>query len=69
MESSKVGIVIKGIPMYNNSGSTSSRSRRELHHYMIYVRMTDVTVEAAMRKMERKINLLMKVFDELDHEM
>ena len=31
--------------------------------------MVDVTVEGAMTEMEKKINFLMKVFDEGDHEI
>ena len=35
----------------------------------MFVMMANVTVEGAMAEMERKINLLMKVVDERDHEI
>ncbi|KAA0054645.1 ty3-gypsy retrotransposon protein [Cucumis melo var. makuwa] len=34
-----------------------------------FVMMADVTVEASMAEMERKINFLMKVVEERDHEI
>ncbi|KAA0026262.1 ty3-gypsy retrotransposon protein [Cucumis melo var. makuwa] len=61
MESSKVGIVIKENPLYDNSDSTSSKLKKEAHPDVISVMMADITVEAAMAEMERKVNFLMKL--------
>ena len=69
MESPKTGIVIKGIPLYDNYDFSSSRSRRESHPYVIFVKMADATAEAATTEMERIINILMKVINEWDHEI
>ena len=43
--------------------------QRERHTDVMFVVMADVTVEVAMAEIERKINLLMKVVDERDHEI
>ncbi|KAA0046723.1 ty3-gypsy retrotransposon protein [Cucumis melo var. makuwa] len=64
MESSKAGIVIKKNPLYDNSDSASSKSKMKAHLNVMSVMMADVTTEVAMAKMERKINLLMKVIEE-----
>ena len=69
MESPKVGIVIKENHLYNDPDSTSSRSQKEAYPNVMSVMMADVTVEAAMAEMERKINLLIKVVDEQDHKI
>ncbi|KAA0060210.1 ty3-gypsy retrotransposon protein [Cucumis melo var. makuwa] len=69
MESPKARIVIKENPLYDNSDSVSSKSKRKAHPDMMAVMMADVIAEAAMEKMERKINLLMKVVEERDHEI
>lgn len=69
MESPKAGIVIKENPLYNDYDSASSRSLKEAHPDVMSVMMADVAVETAMAEMERKINLLMKVVDERDHEI
>ena len=45
-------------------------SRREKYQAdVMFVMMLDVTVEAAMIQMERKINFLMKVIDEWDNKI
>ncbi|KAA0043519.1 ty3-gypsy retrotransposon protein [Cucumis melo var. makuwa] len=64
MESPKTGIVLKENPLYDNSDSASSKSKKEAHPNVIFVMMADITVEAAMAEMERKINFLMKVMEE-----
>ncbi|KAA0052803.1 retrotransposon gag protein [Cucumis melo var. makuwa] len=69
MDSSKVGIVIKENPLYDNSYSDSSKLKKEAHPNVMSVMMTDITAEAAMVEMKRKINLLMKVVEERDHEI
>ncbi|KAA0060617.1 ty3-gypsy retrotransposon protein [Cucumis melo var. makuwa] len=69
MESSKAGIVIKENPLYDNSDSTFSKSKKEAHPDMMSVMMVDITVEAAMSEMERKVNFLMKVVEKQDHEI
>ena len=69
MEPSKDEIFIKKNPLYDNSDSAFSKSKREAHSDVMFVMMVDVTVEAAMTKIERKINLLMEVVDERDHEI
>ena len=69
MESPKAGIVIQENPLYNDSDFASSRSQKEAHPDVMSVIMVYVTVEATMAKMERKINLQMKVVDEQDHEI
>ncbi|KAA0032550.1 ty3-gypsy retrotransposon protein [Cucumis melo var. makuwa] len=69
MMSSKVGIVIKKNPSYDNTDSTSYKSKKKAHPDVMFVMMVDITTEAAMAEMERKINLLMKVVKERDHEI
>ncbi|KAA0040174.1 ty3-gypsy retrotransposon protein [Cucumis melo var. makuwa] len=69
MESPKVGIVLKENPLYDNSDSASSKSKKEAYPDVMFVMMADITVEATMKEMERKINLLMKVVEERDHEI
>ncbi|KAA0032560.1 ty3-gypsy retrotransposon protein [Cucumis melo var. makuwa] len=69
MKSPKAGIVIKENPLYDNSDSTSSKSKKEAHPDVMFVMMVDITEEAVMTEMERKINLLMKVMEEQDHEI
>ncbi|KAA0033115.1 ty3-gypsy retrotransposon protein [Cucumis melo var. makuwa] len=69
MESPKVGIVIKENSLYDNSDSTSSKSKGEAHPDVMPIMMSDVTTEAAMAEMERKINFLMKVVEERDHKI
>ncbi|KAA0048603.1 ty3-gypsy retrotransposon protein [Cucumis melo var. makuwa] len=56
-------------PLYDNSDSASSKSKKEAHPDMMSVMMADITAEAAMAEMERKINFLMKVVEERDHEI
>ncbi|KAA0039592.1 ty3-gypsy retrotransposon protein [Cucumis melo var. makuwa] len=69
MGSPKAGIVLKDNSLYDNSDSASSKSKKEARPDMMSVMMVDITVEAAMAEMERKINLLMKVIEERDHEI
>ncbi|KAA0065806.1 ty3-gypsy retrotransposon protein [Cucumis melo var. makuwa] len=69
MESPKAGIVIKENPLYDNSNSASTKSKKEAHPDVMSVIMTDITAEAAMAEMERKINFLMKGVEERDHEI
>ncbi|KAA0032371.1 ty3-gypsy retrotransposon protein [Cucumis melo var. makuwa] len=61
MESPKVGIIIKENPLYDNSDSVSSKSKKEAHPDVMSVIMANITVEAAIVEMERKINILMMV--------
>ncbi|KAA0038860.1 retrotransposon gag protein [Cucumis melo var. makuwa] len=69
MESPKAGIVIKENSLYDNSNSASSMSKKEAHSDVMSVMMANITAEAAMEEMERKINFLMKVVEERDHEI
>ncbi|KAA0047673.1 ty3-gypsy retrotransposon protein [Cucumis melo var. makuwa] len=69
MESPKTGIVIKKNPLYDNSDSGFNKSKKEAHPNMMSIMMADKTAEAAMAEMERKINFLMKVVEEQDHEI
>ncbi|KAA0062606.1 ty3-gypsy retrotransposon protein [Cucumis melo var. makuwa] len=69
MESSKIGIFIKKNLLYDNSDFISSRSKKESPPDVMSFTMANITVEAARTAMERKINLLMKVVDERDHEI
>ncbi|TYK05028.1 ty3-gypsy retrotransposon protein [Cucumis melo var. makuwa] len=69
MESPKAEIVIKKNSLYDNSDSTSRKSKKEVHLGVMSVMMANVTVETAIVKMERKINLLMKIVEERDHEI
>ena len=69
MESPKARIVIKENPLYDNTDFASSRSKGEAHPNLISVMMIDVTVEATMAKIERKMNLLMKDVEERDHKI
>ena len=69
MESSKAGIVLKENPLYDNSDSASSKSKKEPHLDVISVMMADIMAEAAMAEMERKVNFLMKVEEEREHEI
>ncbi|KAA0065961.1 ty3-gypsy retrotransposon protein [Cucumis melo var. makuwa] len=68
VECSKAEIVIKENPLYDNFDSPSSKSKRKTHPDVMSVMMANVTIEAAMAEMERKINLLMKLEKEfLNH--
>ncbi|KAA0033246.1 ty3-gypsy retrotransposon protein [Cucumis melo var. makuwa] len=69
MESPKAGIVIKENPLYDNSDSASSKSKKEAHPDVMSVMMANIMAEAAMSEMERKINFLMKAVEERDHEI
>ncbi|KAA0042989.1 ty3-gypsy retrotransposon protein [Cucumis melo var. makuwa] len=69
MLSPKAGIFIKENPLYDNFDSAFSKLKKEAHLDVMSVMMVDITAEAAMTKMERKINLLMKVVEEQDHKI
>ncbi|KAA0062312.1 ty3-gypsy retrotransposon protein [Cucumis melo var. makuwa] len=69
MESPKVGIVLKENSLYENSDSASSKSKKEAHPDVMSVMMADITAKATMEEMERKVNILMKVVEERDHEI
>ncbi|KAA0053530.1 ty3-gypsy retrotransposon protein [Cucumis melo var. makuwa] len=69
MESLKAGIVLKENPLYDNFDSASSKLKKEAHSDVMSVMIVDITIEAAMAEMGRKISLLMKVVEEQDHEI
>ncbi|KAA0065606.1 ty3-gypsy retrotransposon protein [Cucumis melo var. makuwa] len=69
IESPKAGIFIKENPLYDNSDSASSKSKKEAHPDVMSVMIADIMAEATMAEMERKINFLMKVVEERDHEI
>ncbi|KAA0061331.1 ty3-gypsy retrotransposon protein [Cucumis melo var. makuwa] len=69
MESPKAGIVLKENPLYDNSDSASSKSKKEAHPDVMFAMMANITAEAVMAEMERKVNFLMKVVEERDHEI
>ncbi|KAA0040809.1 ty3-gypsy retrotransposon protein [Cucumis melo var. makuwa] len=63
------GIIIRDNPLFNNFTPASNLSDKESHLEVVSVMMVDVTAEATMAEMERKINFLMKVVEERDHEI
>ncbi|KAA0054701.1 ty3-gypsy retrotransposon protein [Cucumis melo var. makuwa] len=69
MESPKGGITIKENPLFDKSTHASDPSEQESHLEVVSVMMVDVTAEATMTEMERKINFLMKVIEERDHQI
>ncbi|KAA0064819.1 retrotransposon gag protein [Cucumis melo var. makuwa] len=69
IESPKGGIIIRDNSLFNNSMPASNLSDKESHLEVVSVMMVDVTAEATMAEMERKINFLMKVVEERDHEI
>ncbi|KAA0066688.1 ty3-gypsy retrotransposon protein [Cucumis melo var. makuwa] len=69
IESPKGGIIIRDNPLFNNSTPTSNLSDKQSHLDVVSLMMVDVTVEATMVEMERKINFLMKVVEQQDHEI
>ncbi|TYJ97447.1 ty3-gypsy retrotransposon protein [Cucumis melo var. makuwa] len=69
MESSKARIVLKENPLYDKFNYASSKSKKEAHSNVMPVMMTDIMAEAAMAETERKVNFLMKVVEEQDHEI
>ncbi|KAA0049812.1 ty3-gypsy retrotransposon protein [Cucumis melo var. makuwa] len=69
MESPKAGIILKENPLYDNSDSASSNSKKEAHPDVMSVMMANIIVETAIAEMERKVNFLMKVVEERDHEI
>ncbi|KAA0068179.1 retrotransposon gag protein [Cucumis melo var. makuwa] len=64
MESSKGGIILKENHLLNNFTSASDLFEKESHFEVLSVMMADVTVEAAMTEMKRKINFLMTTIKE-----
>ncbi|KAA0063065.1 retrotransposon gag protein [Cucumis melo var. makuwa] len=56
-------------PLYDNSDSASSKSKKEAYPDVMSIMMADITDEVAMTEMERKVNFLMKVVEEQDHEI
>ncbi|TYJ96889.1 ty3-gypsy retrotransposon protein [Cucumis melo var. makuwa] len=69
IESPKGGIIIRENPLFNNSTPASNLSDKESHFEVVSVMMADVTSEAAMAEIKRKINFLMKLVEERDHEI
>ncbi|TYK23197.1 ty3-gypsy retrotransposon protein [Cucumis melo var. makuwa] len=69
MESLKGGIIIRENFLFDNSTSTSDLSEKESYLEVVSVMIADVTPEVAMVEMERKINFLMKIVEERDHEI
>ncbi|KAA0051896.1 retrotransposon gag protein [Cucumis melo var. makuwa] len=70
----------KGITQEQDQGSNvaqsilkqlmeSPKSKKEAHPDVMYVMMADITTEAVMTEMERKVNFLIKVVEERDHEI
>ncbi|KAA0064130.1 ty3-gypsy retrotransposon protein [Cucumis melo var. makuwa] len=64
MEFPKAEIVLKENPLYDNSDSAYSKSKKEAHPDVMSVMMADITAEAAMAEIQRKVNFLMKVVEE-----
>ncbi|KAA0067627.1 ty3-gypsy retrotransposon protein [Cucumis melo var. makuwa] len=62
-------IIIRENPLFNNSTPSSNLLNKESHLQVVSIMMAYVTVEAIMVEMERKINFLMKVVEEQDHEI
>ncbi|KAA0032491.1 ty3-gypsy retrotransposon protein [Cucumis melo var. makuwa] len=69
MESPKSRIIIIENPLLDNSTPASDLLEKESHLKVLSVMIADVKSEAAMTKMERKINFLMTVIEERDHEI
>ncbi|KAA0063929.1 ty3-gypsy retrotransposon protein [Cucumis melo var. makuwa] len=69
IESPRGEIIIRDNPLFNNSTPASNLSDKESHLEVVSVMMVDVTAEATIEEMERKINFLMKVVEERDHEI
>ncbi|KAA0048735.1 ty3-gypsy retrotransposon protein [Cucumis melo var. makuwa] len=69
MESPKARIVIKENPLYENSDFAFSKSKKEAHPDVMSVMIADMTIETVIAEMERKINFLMKVVEERNHEI
>ncbi|KAA0025353.1 ty3-gypsy retrotransposon protein [Cucumis melo var. makuwa] len=53
----------------NHPVAGSSKPKKEAHSNVMSIIMADITDEAAMVEMKRKINLLMKVVEKRDHEI
>ncbi|TYK15314.1 ty3-gypsy retrotransposon protein [Cucumis melo var. makuwa] len=64
----------KGITQEQDQGSNVAqsilnKSKKEARPDVMSVMMADISTEAAMVDMERKVNFLMKVMEERDHEI
>ena len=64
VEYPKGEIIIRENPFFEDSTPSSNLSEKESHIEVVSVIMVDVTINAIMAKIERKINLLMKVVEE-----
>ncbi|KAA0038969.1 ty3-gypsy retrotransposon protein [Cucumis melo var. makuwa] len=69
MESPKDRIFIRENPLFDNSTPTFDLLEKESYLELLSIMMADVTAEAAMIEKERKINFLMKVIEDRDHEI
>ena len=64
MKSSKDRIIIKENPLFDEFNLASNLSRKESHLEIMSVIMAEVTVEAAMAEMEKKVTFLLKAVEE-----
>ncbi|TYK20533.1 ty3-gypsy retrotransposon protein [Cucumis melo var. makuwa] len=55
MESPKAEIVLKENPLYDNSDSASSKSKKEAHSDVMFVMMADVTAELPWQRWRGKL--------------
>ncbi|TYK00095.1 retrotransposon gag protein [Cucumis melo var. makuwa] len=69
MECLKGRIIIRENPLFEKSTHVSDPSEQESYLEVVFIMMADVTAEAAMAEMERKINFPMKTVEERDHEI
>ena len=60
---------MKENPLYVNSDCAFGKSKKKAHPNVMSVMMTDITTEAAMAEMKRKVNFLMKIVEKQDHEI
>ena len=68
MEFSKDGIIIRENTLFVDSTPASDLLEKESHLEVVFVMMTNITVEAAMAEIERKVNF-MKVVEERDKKI
>ncbi|TYK04313.1 ty3-gypsy retrotransposon protein [Cucumis melo var. makuwa] len=69
VKSLKGGIIIRENPFFDNSTPVSDLSEKEPNLEIVFVMMANVTTEAAVTYIERKINFLMKAVEEHDHDI
>ncbi|KAA0067903.1 ty3-gypsy retrotransposon protein [Cucumis melo var. makuwa] len=69
VKSLKGGIIIRENPLFDNSTPASDLSEKEPNLEIVFVMMANVTTEAAVTYIERKINFLMKAVEEQDHDI